>query len=102
MWCTFPQIFPLTMETFHMRKLLLIIAIVSPFALQPGVSSAKGCLKGAAVGGVVGHVAGHHAVAGAAAGCVIGHHRAKVKEREASAAQPQDDAARPAGTTPAR
>ena len=85
-----------------MRKLLLIIAIVSPFALQPGVSSAKGCLKGAAVGGVVGHVAGHHAVAGAAAGCVIGHHRAKVKEREAAAAQPQDDSARPAGTAPSR
>jgi membrane associated rhomboid family serine protease len=102
MWCTFPQIFPLTMETFHMRKLLLMIAIGSPFALLAGVSSAKGCLKGAAVGGVVGHVAGHHAVAGAAAGCVIGHHRAKVRDREAAAAQPQDDAARPAGTTPAR
>jgi hypothetical protein len=32
---------------------------------------------------VAGHVAGHHAVAGAAAGCVVGHHRAKVKDREA-------------------
>jgi hypothetical protein len=28
-------------------------------------------------------VAGHHAVAGAAVGCVVGHHHAKVKEREA-------------------
>jgi hypothetical protein len=69
-----------------MRKLLLSIAIAAPMALLPGVSSAKGCLKGAAVGGVVGHVAGHHAVLGAAAGCVIGHHRAQVKDREAARA----------------
>jgi hypothetical protein len=67
-----------------MRKLLLSIAIAAPIAVLPGVSGAKGCLKGAAVGAVVGHVAGHHAVAGAAAGCVIGHHRAKVNEREAA------------------
>jgi hypothetical protein len=91
-----------TMESVDMRKLLLTIAIVSSIALLPGVSSSKGCLKGAAVGGVVGHVAGHHAVAGAVAGCVIGHHQAKVKESEAAAANPQSDAARPAGTTPAR
>ena len=71
-----------------MHKLLLIMAIASPIAVLPGVSSAKGCLKGAAVGGVVGHVAGHHAVAGAAAGCVIGHHRGKVKEREGAAPPP--------------
>ena len=85
-----------------MRKLWLTIAIATSIALLPGVGSARGCLKGAAVGGVVGHVAGHHAVAGAAAGCVIGHHRAKVKEREAAAAQLKDNAARPAGAAPAR
>jgi hypothetical protein len=69
-----------------MRTLLLSLAIAAPLALLPGVNSAKGCLKGAAVGGIVGHVAGHHAVAGAAAGCLIGHHRAKVKDRETSPA----------------
>jgi hypothetical protein len=47
------------------------------------------------VGGVVGHVAGHHAVLGAAAGCVIGHHRAQVRQREATPAAPQS-AAKPA------
>jgi hypothetical protein len=66
------------------RKLLLSLAISAPIAFLPPVSSAKGCLKGAAVGGVAGHVAGHHAVAGAAIGCVIGHHRAKVHDREAA------------------
>ena len=74
-----------------MRKLWLIMAIAASFVLIPQLSSAKGCLKGAAVGGVVGHVAGHHAVAGAAAGCLIGHHRAKVRDKEAppGAAQSQ-------------
>jgi hypothetical protein len=83
-----------------MHKLLLAIAIAAPIALLPGVSGAKGCVKGAVVGGVVGHVAGHHAVVGAAAGCVIGHHHAKVKEREAAAAQSQDSAAKSTGATP--
>ena len=64
--------------------------------------SAHGCIKGAVVGGVVGHVAGHHAVAGAAVGCVIGHHHAKVKEREAAAAQSQDSAAISTGATAVR
>ena len=44
---------------------------------------AKGCIKGAAVGTVAGHFARHHAVLGAAAGCVVGHHLAKKKERQA-------------------
>jgi hypothetical protein len=52
------------------------------------------------VGGVVGHVAGHHAVAGAAVGCVVGHHRAKVKERQA--AQPQSDSSGSKTGTPPR
>jgi hypothetical protein len=69
-----------------MRTLLFSLAIAAPIAFLPCVGSSKGCLKGAAVGGVVGHVAGHHAVAGAAAGCLIGHHRATVKDREASQA----------------
>jgi hypothetical protein len=78
-----------------MRKLWLITAIAAPFVLLPHLSSAKGCLKGAAVGGVVGHVAGHHAVAGAAVGCVIGHHRAKVRDKEASQGAAQSQSAPP-------
>jgi outer membrane lipoprotein SlyB len=80
-----------------MRKLLLTVAVLVPVAsLLPIPGSAHGCIKGAAIGGVAGHVAGHHAVAGAAVGCVIGHHRAKVKDREASqaAARSQDSTAR--------
>jgi hypothetical protein len=81
-----------------MQKLLLTIAI----SALPIIANAQGCIKGAAVGGVVGHAAGHHAVAGAAVGCVIGHHRAKVKEREATldAAQPQAGSARSTGGNP--
>jgi hypothetical protein len=78
----------------NMRNLLLTMAISG----LPIIANAHGCIKGAAVGGVVGHVAGHHAVAGAAAGCVIGHHRAKVKEREA--AQSQAGSANTTGGTP--
>lgn len=78
-----------------MRNTLLIAAAMTAIALCPGMSSAKGCIKGAAVGAVVGHVAGRHAVAGAAAGCVIGHHEAKVKEKEAK--QQAAAAQKPAG-----
>lgn len=76
-----------------MRKLQLSIAVAALIAVLP--VSAKGCLKGAAVGGVGGHVAGHHAVLGAAAGCVVGHHRAKVKDREAAHAAQQSAAKAP-------
>jgi len=62
----------------------ILSGCVAAMMISPAASFAKGCLKGAAAGAVVGHVAGHHAVAGAAAGCVIGHHHAKVKEREAA------------------
>jgi hypothetical protein len=81
-----------------MRKLLLTIAISG----LPIIANAHGCIKGAAVGGVVGHVAGHHAVAGAAVGCVIGHHRATVKQREATqnAVQRPTDSANTTGGTP--
>lgn len=79
-----------------MRNSLFFAAAMTAIALCPGVSSAKGCIKGAAVGAVVGHVAGHHAVAGAAAGCVIGHHEAKVKDKEAK--QQAAAAQKPAGT----
>lgn len=85
-----------------MRNLLFAIAIAVPVTSLPAISIAHGCVKGAAVGGVAGHVAGHHAVAGAAVGCVIGHHHAKVKEREAAAAQSQDSAANSTGATPVR
>jgi hypothetical protein len=37
-------------------------------------------------------------VAGAAVGCVVGHHRAKIKEREAA----QDGSTRSAGSPPAQ
>jgi hypothetical protein len=82
----------------NMRKLLLTIVISG----LPVIANAHGCIKGAAVGGVVGHVAGHHAVAGAAVGCAIGHHRAKVKEREATqnAVQSQAGSAKTTGGTP--
>jgi hypothetical protein len=67
-----------------MRNMLLIAGITVTLSAMPVIASAHGCLKGAAVGGVAGHVAGHHAVAGAAIGCAVGHHRAKVKERQAA------------------
>jgi hypothetical protein len=70
----------------RMRMFLSSLAIAAPILLHSNLSMAKGCLKGAAVGAVAGHLAGHHAVAGAAAGCVIGHHHAKVKDREAAQA----------------
>lgn len=76
-----------------MHKLQLSIAAAALIAVAP--AGAKGCLKGAAVGGVVGHVAGHHAVLGAAAGCVVGHHRAKVKDKEAAHAAQQSAAKAP-------
>jgi hypothetical protein len=82
-----------------MTKLQVSIAAVALIALLPGMGSAKGCLKGAAVGGVVGHVAGHHAVLGAAAGCMVGHHQAAVRDREAAQAakRPSNTAPPPAG-----
>ena len=81
-----------------MRILLLTVAVCA----LPVIANAHGCIKGAAVGGVVGHVAGHHAVAGAAVGCVIGHHRAAVKQREASqgATQTQAGSGNSTGSTP--
>jgi hypothetical protein len=68
---------------FNMRKNLSALIVCTAVAAMPGLVYAKGCVKGAAVGAVAGHVAGHHAVAGAAVGCLVGHHHAKVKEREA-------------------
>jgi hypothetical protein len=93
----------LQQKEIDMRNLLLAAAISLPLAASlPTPGSARGCIKGAAIGGVAGHVAGHHAVAGAAVGCVIGHHRAKVKEREAAqvAARAHQSTA-PSGSAPA-
>jgi hypothetical protein len=84
-----------------MRKLL--VPMVMSLAVLPLAAHAQGCLKGAAVGVVAGHVAGHHAVAGAALGCIVGHHRAKVKERRT--AQPPSggmNTGQPSADTPAR
>jgi hypothetical protein len=51
-------------------------------------------------------VAGHHAVAGAAIGCVVGHHQAKVHQRQAAQAAAQTPApgsgAKPAESNPAQ
>jgi hypothetical protein len=65
-----------------MRALLTGLCVTVALSLFAVPASAKGCLKGAFVGGAVGHYAGHHGYLGAAAGCVIGHHRAAVRERE--------------------
>jgi hypothetical protein len=70
-----------------MRKILLILALSLSAGALPLAAGADGCIKGAAVGGVAGHLAGHHGVAGAALGCAVGHHRAKMKEKEAARAQ---------------
>ena len=83
-----------------MRKILVAVASAALLSAS-GLASAKGCVSGAAVGGVAGHVAGHHGLVGAAAGCAINHHRNKVKDEKAAAAnQPQTTA--PAATTPAQ
>jgi hypothetical protein len=70
-----------------MRKTLLIFTLSVSAGWLPVSAGAHGCIKGAALGGIAGHLVGHHAVAGAAVGCAIGHHRAKVKEKEAVRAQ---------------
>jgi hypothetical protein len=82
-----------------MLKIILVLALSLSAGTLPAIASAHGCIKGAAIGGVAGHLAGHHGVAGAAVGCAIGHHRAKVKEREAARAQATTQA-KPAEPTP--
>src|SRR5271166_2360400 len=59
---------------------------LAPLA-APSSAEAKGCLKGALVGGVAGHYAGHHGVLGAIGGCVVGHHIANEKNKEAAPAK---------------
>jgi hypothetical protein len=65
-----------------MRAILACLCVTLALSLFAAPAFAKGCLKGAFVGGAVGHYAGHHGYLGAAAGCVIGHHRAAVRQRE--------------------
>jgi len=65
-------------------------------ALMAGAASpvqAKGCLKGAVVGGVAGHMV-HHGLLGAAGGCVVGHHMAAQKQRQAEQQERVQDEAR--------
>jgi hypothetical protein len=69
-----------------MKAIILPALLGAALLGGAGSAQAAGCIKGAVVGGVVGHYAGHHGVLGAAAGCAIGHHEAKVHEREAQAA----------------
>ena len=86
-----------------MKPRTFAIALLIPLAGLTGTASARDCLKGAAIGGVAGHVAGKHGVLGAAAGCAIGHHRAKVKDKQAAraaAAQENSSGASPAATAP--
>jgi hypothetical protein len=82
-----------------MKLRIAALVALSCFALLPGVSNAKGCLKGAAVGAVGGHVAGRHAVIGAAAGCAVGHHLANKKDKAAAQLTPPAAPA-PAPTAP--
>jgi hypothetical protein len=73
---------------------LATLALAAGPLLSP--AEAKGCLKGAFVGGVAGHYAGHHAVLGALGGCVVGHHLANEKDKQAPAAAAQGEQAAPA------
>ena len=75
---------------------LATLALTAGPLLSPAPAEAKGCLKGAFVGGVAGHYAGHHAVLGALGGCVVGHHLANEKDKQAPAAAAQGDQAAPA------
>lgn len=76
------------------KKIAAIVLAAS--ALLAGEASAKGCLAGAAVGGAAGHFAGHHSLIGAGVGCAIGRHRANKKDREAAAANADQQVATPA------
>ena len=82
-----------------MKLKLSALAIVIAIGANASLAEAKGCLKGAAVGGIAGHVAGNHGVAGAAIGCAVGHHRAKVKDKQ-QAAQATANAPNKSNRTP--
>jgi hypothetical protein len=62
------------------------IALAVPLLLG-AQADAKGCLKGAAVGAVAGHYMHHHAVLGAIGGCIVGHHMAAEKAKQAEYAK---------------
>jgi hypothetical protein len=70
----------------QLKQAFTTLALAAALTLTCTAAQAEGCTKGAVVGGVAGHVAGGHGVAGAAAGCAIGHHEARKKDKEASAA----------------
>ncbi|MBU6207284.1 MAG: hypothetical protein KGQ42_06310 [Alphaproteobacteria bacterium] len=78
-----------------MRKFLLSVALIAPFAAAPASVSAVGCLSGAAAGAVAGHYMGHHAIKGALAGCVAGHFAKKAIQHH-KAAQARKALAAPA------
>jgi hypothetical protein len=78
----------------QLKHAFITLGLAAALALTCTAAQAEGCTKGAVVGGVAGHVAGDHGVAGAAAGCAVGHHEAKKKDKEASAAAA---ASQPAG-----
>lgn len=84
-----------------MRTKMLAVSVFLSLACASGIANAKGCAKGAAVGGVTGHVAGGHGVTGAAVGCAVGHHKAKVKDKQAAAQTGTPAANAPAGKTDA-
>jgi hypothetical protein len=78
---------------------LATLALTMGTLVSAAPVEAKGCLKGALVGGVAGHYAGHHAILGALGGCVVGHHLANEKDKQAPAAA-QGEPAPQAGAPP--
>jgi hypothetical protein len=80
---------------------LATLAVTLGSLVSTAPVEAKGCLKGALVGGVAGHYAGHHAILGALGGCVVGHHLANEKSKEAPAAAAQGEPAPQAAAPPA-
>jgi uncharacterized protein YcfJ len=65
-----------------MKLLLGFLTAGCVLLAATAAADAKGCIKGAIVGGLAGHMAGHGKL-GAAAGCVVGHHEANKKDKQA-------------------
>lgn len=71
-----------------MKHLIAAVSIALAVPLLLGApAQAKGCLKGAAIGAVAGHYMHHHAVLGAIGGCIVGHHIAAEKAKQAQYAK---------------
>lgn len=55
-----------------MRKVLVALVAVLPFAVAAPPAGAVGCFSGAVAGAIGGHMM-HHGVLGAVGGCIAGH-----------------------------